>query len=279
MLSRDIICLLFSVFACCFLSMFLCEATPAYANTAAMRQPDLWIRKIYDTAYVGDNIINTTGAGQMRGTYANPFRQGQFIFRVQNNGTTADSFRIVASRAPTGWVTKYYRSPSNEEITAQVTSCGWVTPNLTPGASECFYLMTRPLPSVPVDTILTRYVSAVSVAEPTKLDVAKTLTVVNSAYQPDLWLRTGVEPTTYTGNDIYNTTGVGQTKTQNVDIGHTAYYYCRVQNDGDAAEAFTVAGPANSGGWAVDYYQYASGAAITGAVTGAGWNTGPIDRC
>ena len=257
--------------------LFAPAFTAMTAAASSTKQPDLWIRKTYDTAYAGNNIINTTGVNQTRGTYANPFLQGQFIFHVQNDGTAADTFKITAPAAPTGWVTKYYRSPSNTEITAQVIGSGWVTPSLAPGASEMFYLMTRPLPYVGVNTTLTRLITAASVADASKTDVVKTMTLVNTGYQPDIWLRNSAEAA-YAGDNVLNFTGVGQTRSQAVPAGTAAVYLFRVQNDGNVVDAFKVTGTAAVSGWTVQYYNSATNANITTQVTGGGWTTASLAR-
>ena len=118
------------------------EAAPA---AAASYQPDGWIRYksfksqsgtyIEPTAWVGDNIYNTTGRNQKAtqaagGSYApNP----HFVFevRVQNDGG-ADRFRIGISGAG-DWVVKYFHGTT--DITAQVIDGSYRTPTIAAGGS------------------------------------------------------------------------------------------------------------------------------------------------
>ena len=71
-------------------------------------------------------------------------------------------------------------------------------------------------------------------------------------YQPDNII-TGI------GDDIYNTSGSGQSASQTVDNGTTATYIVTIQNDGQASDNFTVFGTAGSGCWTVNYFDAPTG--------------------
>lgn len=58
----------------------------------------------------------------------------------------------------------------------------------------------------------------------------------------------------YLGNDVYNATGAGQTKSAGVSRGSKRSYYIRVQNDGDALDTFTIDGCASSAKFNVAYF-------------------------
>jgi Tol biopolymer transport system component len=94
--------------------------------------------------------------------------------------------------------------------------------------------------------------------------------------QPDMMIRYPGQ-SHFRGDNIYNTTGKGQTKTQIVfwtDFDKTAAYQFRVQNDGTVNDRFTIRGPAGGDTWVIRYLDKAVGGTdITGQVTGAGWRS------
>jgi uncharacterized repeat protein (TIGR01451 family) len=71
-------------------------------------------------------------------------------------------------------------------------------------------------------------------------------------FQPDNVIQTS-------GDNIYNTSGSGQTATQSVLNGNTATYIITIQNDGSATDNFTVFGTAGGAGWTVNYFDAAAG--------------------
>ena len=109
------------------------------------------------------------------------------------------------------------------------------------------------------------------------------------------------ENPTFVGENVYNTTGANQTKSQSVVPDSAAVYTVQVQNETAAPAAFTVTAPGDELGWAVHYYALPDanategddptleddpdappGPDITAAVTGEGWTTPLLDpgaRC
>jgi len=102
-------------------------------------------------------------------------------------------------------------------------------------------------------------------------------TITAATRLPDLLIRTAAE-TAYTGDNVYNTTAVSQTKTQTVTAPATASYALKIQNDGNAADAFKVTASAGDTAWTVKYYDALTGGTdITSQVTGsAGWTTASL---
>jgi hypothetical protein len=98
--------------------------------------------------------------------------------------------------------------------------------------------------------------------------------------QPDQWIQLHRD-TTFVGDNVYNATGAGQTKSAVGDF-YTTVFKIRVYNDGTAPDSFNVKGPAADANWRVSYYDsfnfgWDGGKVITPAVTSAnGWNTGTI---
>src|SRR6266571_5348004 len=96
--------------------------------------------------------------------------------------------------------------------------------------------------------------------------------------QPDNQIKNSNE-STYLGDNVYNTDGTGQTKSQSVKAGRSATFNILIQNDGSATDSFTVQGNGNSTGFTIKYYTGNSGGTdITAAVTAGTYtvsNLGP----
>ena len=78
---------------------------------------------------------------------------------------------------------------------------------------------------------------------------------------------------TYIGDEVFSTTGVGQTCALDVVLGKTATYHVKVYNDGNMTQPIQIIGTAGNSKWAVQYVDYSTSADITASVTGAGWQT------
>src|SRR2546427_641182 len=94
--------------------------------------------------------------------------------------------------------------------------------------------------------------------------------------QPDNLIKNSSE-TTYLGDNVYNTDGTGQTKSQSIKAGRSATFNVMIQNDGSATDSFTVQGNGSSTGFTVKYYAGSSGNTdITTAVTAGTYTTGNL---
>jgi len=94
--------------------------------------------------------------------------------------------------------------------------------------------------------------------------------------QPDNLIKTSSE-STYLGDNVYNTDGAGQTKSQGVKAGRSSTFNVMIQNDGSATDTFALQGNGNSAGFTVNYYAGSSGNTdITAAVTAGTYTTGNL---
>lgn len=98
-----------------------------------------------------------------------------------------------------------------------------------------------------------------------------------ASFQPDLLIANASDGL-YAGDNVYNADGAGQAKAQSITTPVTAVYDLKLQNDDPIfADTFKITGGGGGGGWTVRYYDAASGGnEITGAVTGAGWQTSAL---
>jgi len=111
--------------------------------------------------------------------------------------------------------------------------------------------------------------------------------LLSLTYQPDNLIKNW-DQTTYIGDNIYNLTGIGQTKEQYTIPNNPAVYHIKIENDGNGSDGFIVneyfqtrdnADIAETRqNWTVEYYDaLVGGNNITAQVTGIGWNTGALN--
>lgn len=91
--------------------------------------------------------------------------------------------------------------------------------------------------------------------------------------QPDARIAT-TSTGTYAGNNVYSTTGAGESRTRTLGHGDTGRFYVSVQNDGLVATSFTIKGSGSATGYSVSYYRGTTN--ITSAVKAGTYSTGTI---
>ena len=249
-------------------------ATSAEKFTVTIMRPDLWLRTSSDSVYLGDNIYSTNGATQQRTLSIARSSTGACYLRFQNDGTAADTFMVKTAAAPRGWTVKYYTMVGGIDVTASVIGLsGWSTGVLAIGANVGLYVTIMPTMAVLPGNTFTLKPTVISVSDMTKKDVGQIVTTA-TGWQPDLWVRASGDAS-YTGNNLYSTDGATQSRALSIARGATATYYLHVQNDGTAADTFTVKAAAAPLGWTVKYYTMVGGIDVTAAVNStSGWSTG-----
>ena len=255
------------------------DVVAAMTAVKAIYQPDLLVYATGDAAYIGGNIFNTTGAGQTRGLTITPNVAAVYYFHVLNAGNSTDTFTVKASAAASGWkmVYKDLTTTLNDITTAITSTVGWSSGPLAPGAYKFFSVQVTPDNTVMCSAVNTVMLTAVSTNDSTKQDMVKALTTASARYQPDLSIYVSGD-SAYTGVNIFNTTGAGQTRGLTVNANVVATYYFHVQNSGNTTDTFTVKIPAGGSGWKVAYKDLTTTLAdITTTITGAtGWSSGPL---
>ncbi len=91
-------------------------------------------------------------------------------------------------------------------------------------------------------------------------------------FRPDAWIRR--DGAGNVGDDIYNTTGEGQTRRTILRPGWRRVYVVTAQNDDDVSDRFRITGSGSSRKWVVRYLR--AGENITRQVTGPGYRTEPV---
>jgi len=149
------------------------DAVRAVSNISIW-QPDLLIRTSMETSYSGAMIINLDGANQTKMQVASSSAAAYYIIRAQNAGVTTDNFLITASPSVAGWVMKY-TNKAGVDISSSVTSTGWSTGPLAPGATIDCNMYATPV-SASSGSLMTQTVKATSQGNPQTADVVKTIT-------------------------------------------------------------------------------------------------------
>jgi hypothetical protein len=96
----------------------------------------------------------------------------------------------------------------------------------------------------------TFYVKGIDSLGNASTPVHKAWTVDTGTHRPDGQIAAGGK---YAGNNIYNTTGSKQTKTQSTQAGHTISFQVKVENDGNESDTYALQGSDSIKGFAVTY--------------------------
>lgn len=97
-------------------------------------QPDETIKRSGDATALGNNIYNTTGAGQTRSITTARGLTRTFVIKVWNDSSSADTYALKGSGSLTGFTVKYLKGASGTtDITAAVLAGTYKTAILNPG--------------------------------------------------------------------------------------------------------------------------------------------------
>lgn len=109
------------------------EAVPQGAGSTS--QPDETIKRSGDATVLGDNIYNTTGAGQTRSFTTGRGVSRTFVVKVWNDSSSADAYLVKGAASLSGFTVKYLKGASGTtDITAAVVAGTYRTASLAPGA-------------------------------------------------------------------------------------------------------------------------------------------------
>jgi len=225
------------------------------------------------SAYIGDGILNTSGAGQAHSHSVETNAKASYYIRFYNDGDRAAPLRVTGRGGNSTWMLSYFDTTVNsagDDITRFVEGAGWLTPNVPVGSYRRIRLEVTPLRGAAAGATLSALVTATSVGDPTKKDAVKADTTCALTHRLDGLIYNG---STYLGDEVFNTTGYDQTHSRTVGPNTAAAYLARFYNDGHAADTMKVVGTKGNSAWQVRYIDYSSGSDITGAVTGTGWTT------
>lgn len=133
---------------------------------------DSTLRRSTDQVAVGDDVVNTTGAGQSRTTNRARTQKAVFFVQVGNDGAEADVVTVRGPAGPTGFRVRYFVGTSTTQVTDAVT-LGTHPLNLEPGATATVRIEITVSNTAPRNRSRAFLVQATSQADPTRLDVVK----------------------------------------------------------------------------------------------------------
>jgi hypothetical protein len=135
-------------------------------------QPDARIKRSGGKVQ-GNDIYNTTGAGQS--VYLTP-RAGtvrRIYVTIQNDGPDADAFSLeVTGNVPAGYNIRYFRGRSNQELTSAVNAGTLTTPTLAPGQMYRIRVVVRTTSAAAKGSLARRLFTFTSEANSTASDAA-----------------------------------------------------------------------------------------------------------
>jgi hypothetical protein len=171
----------------------------------------------------------------------------------EDAGTT--SITVIRDGDPAPPVTVHYATRGHTAITGRDFTATSGTLRFEAGQTQRTF-------SVPIvnDTILERAQTfLVDLTDPSDGAILGTprtgvITIDHSDQQPDTLITTPGQPR-FIGNDIYNTTAVGQTAVRTGRRGQTRTFYVRIHNDGTQTNTITLKGRRPRTGSTIRYTQ------------------------
>ena len=107
----------------------VCTCSPALAAY----QPDVMVRGRGETFWRGEGIYYTTRLNQTKVRYVRPGVTAIYELRVQNDGSSNDTFLITGTPGDANWQIRYYDAlEGGNNITSAVTNSGWLTRSVGP---------------------------------------------------------------------------------------------------------------------------------------------------
>lgn len=254
------------------------DAVRATTTVTPYYQPDNQIKKENETAYMGDDVYNSDGTDQTKFYVTNYWVTRTFYIMIENDDNLADNFTVTGTGPGSGWTVAYFDAASGgTDITGPVTAGGWSTGAIDP--DDYVEIRLEVTGSSTCDTLYEILVTSASTASTSNIkeqDAVKAV-MISAGAQPDGLIK-NQEETSYAGDDVYNLTGMNQTREQTCNPqSPAAIYHVRIQNDYEDEEGnpdvIEVKATKGNADWTVQYFNTANGVEITAQITGTGWLT------
>jgi hypothetical protein len=134
-------------------------------------QPDGLVKLAARPTSLGDNVYNATGSGQAVLAKRRHRRHQVFTVTVQNDGNTADAFRLVGAGRRRGFAVSYLLGTT--DVTAAVVGGTFVTPMLAPGSTVQLRLVVRVKRRARIGSVGSWLVTATSAQAADRVDAVK----------------------------------------------------------------------------------------------------------
>lgn len=138
-------------------------------------QPDGRIKLGATGTYVGENVYNTTGAGQTVTGRAPNLHSVTYYVSVQNDGVVAETIRVKASTSTSTYSVKYKVDGVN--VTPAMTAGTYRTPTLAPGAAVLVKVVVTVGRLAPPPSTWTGSLISKSNTDPSQRDTVKFFTM------------------------------------------------------------------------------------------------------
>ncbi len=147
------------------------DVTVVHDYVVAVRRPDNRIRQGAAGTQVGDDVVNSSAAGQNRTTSAARNRTVIFFVTVQNDGSHPEALRVRGQPSTTNYSVEY--RTAGEDISAAVRTGSYQTPVLVPGATRTIKVIVTVGPNAPAGGQVDRLVTSTSTSDPKRKDVVR----------------------------------------------------------------------------------------------------------
>ena len=229
--------------------------------------PDLLVKCSTETSYCGDGVYNADGTDQTESQSTMALQSSvKYSFLLYNDGPQAASFNLTGPAAPSGWSVRYYMSGQGEKTSA-FTGSGYTVSDLAAGGYVAGWVTVAPEAAGGGATTLDVLITAAAVSSPSTVDAVEAVTTWITS--PDMLVR-NISESTLIGDNIRNTNGTNQTKSQTTPANTKATYLFAIYNDGPAPASYKLTGPAGNASWAIRYCIQGAGEQTT-AFTGSGF--------
>jgi hypothetical protein len=253
------------------------QASKSFYTPIGSKQADMWIALPTGITWYGNNVYNTTGVDQTLTQQKDPGQKAVFRLSAENDGASSAYLKVSGTGGNTAFNVCYYDAlVGGRDITADVTASGWITPLLRKGAKRDLRVEVTLTSAAVGNTRRALSIRACDLMAPTVGDVVKAVAVCNVIRKPDgLIRRQG--GAAWTGDGIYNTSGISQGCSNTVAAATPAVYELKVQNDGSVAIRVRVTATPSGSGWSIRYFDaLTDGTDITSRVIGVGWLSAAI---
>ncbi len=224
-------------------------------NEGAIARPDLAIRTAGETDWDATHSYHLMPFGrQVSRQTALPNATAIYQVKLANDGQLNETTTLKAlESAESGW-NLVYKLGTNNITSALLSASGFALTNFAPGSNLVFTLEVTPSLRPAGRSTKSATIQVFATPQSTVLrDSVQAVTEVIPTTQPDLQVSRDFD-LNFSGQDIYNSDGAGQTKSLEVDPGSTALYLGMLQNDGNIPQSFKIKGPSGGTGWDISYF-------------------------
>lgn len=202
-------------------------------------QPDVTIG-LPGKRKLGYEILNGDAAGQTLAVDAPPGAPTDIEVDIRNTNSFADRYLVTGSIPPQGWDLRYL--VGGQDISAEVKNGKEF--GLPAGGVLSMTMRVTPSEAHAGEKFVA-FLVARSLAEEGGADTVAA-DIRGGTFKPDVLVSEGGRSNAL-GDDVYNTTGSGQTITQRGASGQTVYSHFYVENDGTAPDDFLLKGDIGAG--------------------------------